>query len=134
MTSDIISLILLLHLSQGTMGGDDVVQEPKILWEQKGKSAYMNCTHRKGSTYKLMYWYRQRPGETMRLVAFTTTYTEPEYGDSEKNKFLANKTVPENRALTVKNLEPDDSAIYFCSVSEYTVNQTQGRDVQKQVH
>ncbi|ROJ19160.1 Immunoglobulin iota chain [Anabarilius grahami] len=115
------------YLNYGTMGGDDVVQEPKILWEQNGKSAYMNCTHSKGSTYRLMYWYRQRPGETMRLVAFTTSYTEPEYGDSEKNKFLANKTVPENGSLTVKNLEPDDSAIYFCAVSEHSESNTRQR-------
>ncbi len=115
------------------MGADDVIQEPKILWGQKESSVHMNCTHFKGSTYKLMYWYRQLQGQTMRLVAFTTSYTKPEYEDSELNKFRANKTVPENGSLTVQNVQPNDSGIYFCSVSEYTVYQTKRRAVQKQV-
>ncbi len=80
-----------------------------------------------------MYWYRQLQGQTMRLVAFTTSYTESEYEDSELKTFVANKTVLESGSLTVNNLQPNDSAIYFCSVSEYTVYQTQGRAVQKQV-
>ncbi len=69
----------------------------------------------------------------MRLVAFTTSYTEPKYEDSKVNKFMANKTVPERGSLTVQNVQPNDSGIYFCSVSEYTVYQTQRRAVQKQV-
>ncbi len=44
---------------------------------------------------------------------------------------MANKTVLECGSLTVNNLQPNDSAIYFCSVREYTVYQTQRRAVQK---
>ncbi|KAL1258064.1 hypothetical protein QQF64_011308, partial [Cirrhinus molitorella] len=119
--------------NDGTVGADDVIQEPKILWGQKESSVQMNCTHNKGSTYRLMYWYRQRQGQTMRLVAFTTSYTPPEYEDSEANKFLANKTIAESGFLTVKNLEPSDSAIYFCSqkhlVKETKMNTLNGVSV-----
>ncbi|KAL1258073.1 hypothetical protein QQF64_011317 [Cirrhinus molitorella] len=97
--------------------GDDVLQKPVILYELKGKSAQINCMHNKGSDYRLMYWYQQRQGQTMRLIAFITSYSDPEYADSEQNKFVANKTVPESGSLTVKNLEPNDSAMYFCSVT-----------------
>ncbi len=41
-----------------------------------------------------------------------TSYTEPEYEDSELNKFMANKTVPESGSLTVQNVQPNDSGIY----------------------
>ncbi len=115
----------------GTTVGDGVSQKPAVLYELKGKSAQINCMHNKGSDYRLMSWYRQLQGQTMRLVAFTTSYTEPEYEDSELNKFRANKTVPEKGSLTVTNFQPNDSAIYFCSVSEHTVYQTQRRGVQK---
>lgn len=64
----------------------------------------------------------------MRLVAFTTSYSDP---DSESNKVLANKAVPESGSLTVKNLEADDRALYFCSVSKYTVYQTLGEMYKK---
>ncbi|RXN11364.1 T-cell receptor beta variable [Labeo rohita] len=56
-----------------TEGADDVIQEPEMVWEQKSGSASLNCSHKKGSAYNQMYWYRQRPGETMKLIVFTMT-------------------------------------------------------------
>ncbi len=78
----------------------------------------MNCIQNKGATYSLMYWYKQRPGETMKLIVITNAYGEPEFGDVDKNKFDAEKSDTRNGSLTVKDLEPDDSAIYFCSASD----------------
>lgn len=97
------------------------MQTPSIIYEPKGSSAQIDCTQYKGSTYRLMYWYKQPQGQTMRLVAFTNSFTGPEYEDPMSDKFLANKSNPENGSLTIKNLEPDDEAIYFCSVSQHTV-------------
>ncbi|KAI7804714.1 hypothetical protein IRJ41_016952, partial [Triplophysa rosa] len=114
----IISLILLLQWSRG-IDASDVEQEPKILWRQSD-SATMNCTHNKGTSYYQMYWYRQRPGETMRLIVFTSTYAEADFGDVDKNKFDVHKKVPEFGSLTVKHLNSNDSGIYFCSVSEHS--------------
>ena len=79
------------NFSTGTMGGDDVVQEPTILWKPKASSADMNCTHNKGISYYQMYWYRQRPGETMSLIVFTVANSKPEFGDVKENKFEAHK-------------------------------------------
>ncbi len=73
----------------------------------------------------LMYWYKQRPGETMKLIVITNAYGEPEFGDGvDKNKFDTEKSEPKEGSLTVKDLEPDDSAIYFCSASEHSVSKT----------
>ncbi len=84
----------------------------------------MNCTQYKGAGYNLMYWYKQRPGETMKLIVITNAYGEPEFGDVDKNKFDPEKSDPKEGSLTVKDLEPDDSAIYFCSASEHSVSKT----------
>jgi len=81
----------------------------------------MNCTHTKGAAYYQMYWYRQRTGETMRLIVFTMANSKPEFGEVDENKFEAHKSVAESGSLTVKDLEPGDGAIYFCSVSEHSV-------------
>ncbi|RXN36250.1 immunoglobulin iota chain-like protein [Labeo rohita] len=175
MSRGIIALILLLHWSQDTEGADDVIQEPEMVWEQKSGSASLNCSHKKGSAYNQMYWYRQRPGETMKLIVFTmtgisdvsqnpsvlmavkgssaqlncthkkdftfiqmywyrqrqgqtmtlivftSTSSKPDYGDSDSDKFSVIKSVPESGSLTVKNVQSDDSAIYFCSVKQHTV-------------
>uniref|UniRef100_A0A671SBV2 Ig-like domain-containing protein n=1 Tax=Sinocyclocheilus anshuiensis TaxID=1608454 RepID=A0A671SBV2_9TELE len=109
MTRAIITLILLQHCSQ-----DDVIQEPKIIWEPKNGSTTLNCKHNKGISYYQMYWYRQRPGETMRLIVFTTTGSKPDFGDVDEKKFEAQKSDAESESLKVKDLEPDDSGIYFC--------------------
>ncbi len=68
-----------------------------------------------------MYWYRQHPGQTMTLIVLTSTYDKPDYGVSDENKFPVIKTVPESGSLTVNNVNSDDSAVYFCSVSKHTV-------------
>ncbi len=112
-----------LLIFTGIVGGSDVVQDP-ILWKAQGSSAVMNCIQNKGVSYSLMYWYKQRPGETMKLIVITNAYGEPEFGDVDKNKFDAEKSDPKNGSLTVKDLEPDDSAIYFCSASEHSVSKT----------
>ncbi len=87
----------------------------------KGSSVQLNCTHKKDFTFIQMYWYQQRPGQTMTLIVFTSTLSSPDYGDSDPNKFPVIKTDAESGSLTVNNVESDDSAVYFCSVSKHTV-------------
>uniref|UniRef100_A0A672MVF1 Ig-like domain-containing protein n=1 Tax=Sinocyclocheilus grahami TaxID=75366 RepID=A0A672MVF1_SINGR len=105
-------------------GISDVSKVPSVLMAVKGSSVQLNCTQ-KGFLFVQTYWYQQRPGQTMTLIVFTNTYTQPEYGDFDPY-FSVIKTVPESGSLTVNNL-----ATYFCSMSEYTVYQTLGIAVQK---
>ncbi|KAK7153390.1 hypothetical protein R3I93_011334 [Phoxinus phoxinus] len=111
----IIKLIILLHISEAS----DVTQTP-ILWAPQGESSQMNCSHTKGATYFYMYWYRQRHGETMRLIAFTMANNNPDFGEFSPDKYSADKTVAERGSFTVSKLEPDDSGVYFCAVSEHS--------------
>lgn len=80
----------------------------------------MNCSHTMGAGYIYMYWFRQKQGETMQLIAFITTNNKPELGDFSDEKYSASKTVAESGTFTVKKLEPDDSGVYFCAVSEHS--------------
>ena len=105
----------------GSAAENDVTQTPEILWKHHGDSAEMNCSHTKGAQYFQMYWYRQRQGETMSLVVFTTSYSKEEFGDIKSSNYSTVKTVPERGSLTVTSVKSDDSGIYFCSVSEHSV-------------
>uniref|UniRef100_A0A3Q4M9X8 Ig-like domain-containing protein n=1 Tax=Neolamprologus brichardi TaxID=32507 RepID=A0A3Q4M9X8_NEOBR len=97
-------------------GGSDVSQTP-LLWSTEGQSVTMNCNHTKGAAFRQMYWYQQLPGKGMKQIVFTTAYSTHTYesGFSEE-KFPATKTNEETGSLTVKQLVPEDSGVYFCSV------------------
>ena len=78
----------------------------------------MNCSHKKDATHNQMYWYRQRPGETMTLIVYTVFGGESDYGEVPKTKYSATKEKIESGALTVKDLQPEDSGVYFCTISK----------------
>lgn len=56
----------------------------------------------------------------MRLIAFTMTGSNPDFGEFSTDKYSADKTVAERGSFTVSKLEPDDSGVYFCAVSEHS--------------
>lgn len=98
----------------------DVTQNPSILWVWQNKSAEMDCSHTKGLSYFYMYWFRQQQGKPMELIAFTTLNQEPDFGQFSKEKYSATKTVAQDGSFTVKKVQPDDSGVYFCAVSEHS--------------
>uniref|UniRef100_A0A3B3WQB2 Ig-like domain-containing protein n=1 Tax=Poecilia mexicana TaxID=48701 RepID=A0A3B3WQB2_9TELE len=98
----------------------DVIQDPTISWSFKSKSAEMKCSHKNLITHTQMYWYRQRPGETMTLIVYTAFGGQPDYGENLQSKYSAVKDSIEAGALTVKDLQPDDSGVYFCAVSKHS--------------
>ncbi|KAM3595296.1 uncharacterized protein V6R79_021175 [Siganus canaliculatus] len=104
----------------GLIDGSDVNQ-PELLWKEKGKEATISCNHTKDITYDQMYWYRQLPGETMKLIVFTRFGIEDhDFGDSSKDKFSATKPDAQSGTFTVKNLLPEDNGVYFCAVSQHS--------------
>lgn len=104
----------------GLTDGSDVTQTP-VLWRDEGQSATVTCNHTKDATYFQMYWYRQLPGEGMKQIVFTTPTPPHKYesGFSE-DKFPAKKSDALTGSLTVEKLLPEDSGVYFCSVSQHS--------------
>ncbi len=56
----------------------------------------------------------------MKLIAFTRTTGNPDFGEFSDDKYSAEKTVAERGSFTVKKLQHDDSAVYFCAVSKHS--------------
>ncbi|KAG7220800.1 hypothetical protein INR49_031457 [Caranx melampygus] len=116
----VIQLSAALLCVAGLTDGSDVIQSP-LVWKYEGQSAKLTSSHTKGSTYREMYWYRQLPGEGMKQIVYTTSYTAHDYGSGfTKDKFPAEKNDSETGSLTVKELQRNDSAVYFCAVSEHS--------------
>ncbi|XP_032356657.1 uncharacterized protein LOC116670300 isoform X2 [Etheostoma spectabile] len=105
------------HSDTSLTDGSDVTQTPDILWKNKADSATISCSHTKGGSYFQMYWYRQLPGETMKLIVFTRLGNKDhDFGVFSKEKFSATKPDAESGTFTVNNLEPEDKGLYFCAV------------------
>ncbi|KAG7510597.1 T-cell receptor beta, type 1 [Solea senegalensis] len=75
----------------------------------------MNCSHNRDAGHNQMDWYKQRPGESMTIVVYTSVGKPV-----NQTKYSAIKDNIESGALTVKNLQPEDSAVYFCAVSKHS--------------
>ncbi|KAK6304884.1 hypothetical protein J4Q44_G00254700 [Coregonus suidteri] len=114
------TVTVLLLCAAGLVEGSEVTQTPTILWGLKDSDAQMNCSHTKGAAYYQMYWYRQRPGEGMKQVVFTSSYSKPDYGAFGEDKYPTVKTDAESGSFTVKKVEAGDSGMYFCAVSEHS--------------
>ncbi|XP_029317020.1 uncharacterized protein LOC115027681 [Cottoperca gobio] len=120
----LLRLSLFLLWTSGLTDGSHVTQMD-TLWQNQGKDATMNCSHTKGATYYQMYWYRQLPGETMKLIVYTTTSNKDhDFGDFKKEKFSATKPDAESGTFTVKDVQPEDNGLYFCAVSEHSDTDT----------
>uniref|UniRef100_A0A3P9JZR1 Ig-like domain-containing protein n=1 Tax=Oryzias latipes TaxID=8090 RepID=A0A3P9JZR1_ORYLA len=87
------------------------VEQPPELWTRRGEDAKMDCSHTKGAGYYQMYWFRQLPGESMRLKF---SAWKP---DAHSGSFSG----VSRGTLTVKNVQPEDSGGYFCAVSPEAV-------------
>uniref|UniRef100_A0A4W5LL32 Ig-like domain-containing protein n=1 Tax=Hucho hucho TaxID=62062 RepID=A0A4W5LL32_9TELE len=113
---------IMLHLfnQESLVEGSEVTQTPTILWGLKDSDAQMNCSHTEGAYYNQMYWYRQRPGEGMKEVVYTSSFRIADYGAFSEDKYPTDKTVAESGSFTVKKLETGDSGMYFCAVSQHS--------------
>ncbi|KAK2843655.1 hypothetical protein Q7C36_011870 [Tachysurus vachellii] len=119
----IISLHFLLYWTSVLAEDNGVTQIPSVAWNLKGDSAEMKCSHNKDAGYNKMYWFRQRQGQSMELIVYITTSNQPDFGSVDKNKFSAIKKIAANGSLTVNDLDTEDSAVYFCAVSEHSVTE-----------
>ncbi|KAK2826651.1 hypothetical protein Q5P01_020865 [Channa striata] len=130
----LVTLSVFLLWTPGFIKGNDVTQTD-TLWKHEAEDATMQCNHTKGDLYYQMYWYRQLPGETMELIAFTSTAKqEHDFGKFDKDKFAATKTEAETGTFTVKRVEPKDEALYFCAVAYHSDTDTCGSSTKTPAH
>ncbi|XP_039732910.1 uncharacterized protein LOC120614175, partial [Pteropus medius] len=113
MGNQVLCCVALCLLGAGTVGGR-VTQTPKYLFVEEGQEATLKCEQ--DFHHDAMYWYRQDPGQGLRLI-----YYSPVQGDFQKGD-LADGYTPsrEKKAsfpLTVTSARHNQSALHLCASS-----------------
>uniref|UniRef100_A0A096M447 Ig-like domain-containing protein n=1 Tax=Poecilia formosa TaxID=48698 RepID=A0A096M447_POEFO len=97
-----------------------IVQIPDHAFKHRGETLAIRCSHGIQS-YDQILWYRQTADRELQLLGYMYgTASFPDKESFNKSKYSAVKDAIETGALTVKDLQPDDSGIYFCAVSKHS--------------
>ncbi|MGH0170839.1 UNVERIFIED_CONTAM: hypothetical protein FKN15_059614 [Acipenser sinensis] len=106
----------------GPSQGIGVSQTPQVLLQGAQGSAGMFCEHDGDSSYTQMYWYRQLRGQGIQLLVFSDFYKDPEFEkDFSKDRYEVKRPAVTKGSLKIMNLEPSDSALYFCLFTDFSV-------------
>nr|8Q95_C Chain C, Nanobody Ma16B06 [Vicugna pacos] len=84
-----------------------------------GGSLRLSCAA-SGSILQIwaMKWYRQAPGLQREWIATIPNSGEPFYASSVEGRFTGSRENEETVYLYLNNLEPEDTAVYYCEVNE----------------
>ncbi|KAL7862353.1 hypothetical protein SRHO_G00137940 [Serrasalmus rhombeus] len=94
----------------------NVYQTPPDLIKNKEKSTELHCSH-SILNYRLMLWYKQSENNQLSLLGYLNMDSKyPE--EALRPKITLDGDGRNNGTLTLKNLQPNDSAVYFCAASQ----------------
>ncbi|NWI30217.1 HV03 protein, partial [Sula dactylatra] len=84
-----------------------------------GDSVLLSC---RGSGFDFrnydVWWYRQAPGGTLEWVSVCWTWGATNYGAAVEGRATASRDNSQSESsLSLRALNPQDSARYFCAVS-----------------
>uniref|UniRef100_A0A3B4H941 Ig-like domain-containing protein n=1 Tax=Pundamilia nyererei TaxID=303518 RepID=A0A3B4H941_9CICH len=104
-----------------------------LLWEcadsvivQPGQSLTITCRVSGYSLTSSSYatnWIRQRDGKQMDWIFTMWSDGSTSKNDALKNKFsMSRDTSAQTVTITGQNLQPEDTAVYYCALSKYYSN------------
>ncbi|CAM5096341.1 unnamed protein product [Natator depressus] len=115
-----------------SQGQGSVTQRQGQLVKWGGQTVTLECTFSTGYQNYYLFWYRQRRSGTMDFV-FRIGYNNAEKNGAGRRFSAQFRKASKFFSLTIKELKPTDSAMYFCALAEDTVRRLTGRPVQKPI-
>uniref|UniRef100_A0A8C5PS77 Ig-like domain-containing protein n=1 Tax=Leptobrachium leishanense TaxID=445787 RepID=A0A8C5PS77_9ANUR len=97
--------------------GVNVDQSPKLSVVEAGKPVELQCNS-DDSTYYVMLWYQQKPGQGLKLMRYSTAEKdEKEPMEEGFTSWKWNRPTLLESSLKLDKPQLEDSAVYFCAVS-----------------
>ncbi|KAL3973339.1 hypothetical protein ACER0C_024546 [Sarotherodon galilaeus] len=89
---------------------------------QLGEPVTLTCVLPPDDLSSKIHWYKQRAGETLKLIATLRQTTQPQYGQGFNASRLEVKDNKDISSLTIFRTIPEDEGMYHCAVMEWNVN------------
>uniref|UniRef100_A0A8B9RJ74 Ig-like domain-containing protein n=1 Tax=Astyanax mexicanus TaxID=7994 RepID=A0A8B9RJ74_ASTMX len=91
--------------------------QSSLLFANQTSMVTIKCSH-DDRNLNLMYWYQQKTGSTaMKLISYGYATSDPTYEEGFNQRFKMNRQKTEEGDLTISEVFPSDSAVYFCAAS-----------------
>lgn len=78
------------------------------------------CEHDDNSGSYNMYWYQQKPGEGMKLMALSIASSPPTMEEEFKGKWTMSRPDTKNSFLIKEKAQSEDTAVFFCASSMHS--------------
>ncbi|KAJ8340683.1 hypothetical protein SKAU_G00353160 [Synaphobranchus kaupii] len=109
------AVILVLYISTIILSDATTITQEKAAVQREKERILVKCEQ--DGTDQQMYWYRQVHQNSLELIFFS----QMDGLDTEKllvgDRFSATRENRQRFLLNITNLQPEDSAMYFCSSS-----------------
>lgn len=93
---------------------DAEIYQVRFLLAQAGRNVTLEC--KQNLTYNSMYWYRQDPGQGLKLIYYSTVVKDVQRGDISEG-YSVSREEKGLFPLTVKAAHTNQTALYLCSGS-----------------
>ncbi|KAJ1121853.1 hypothetical protein NDU88_000371 [Pleurodeles waltl] len=94
---------------------DATVHQSPYEVRRSGQKAELQCDQDEAHPY--MFWYRQTPGTGLQLVFYSLGADLVEQENKTWASFSASRPSTNTFELKISDLQPRDSAVYFCASS-----------------
>lgn len=91
---------------------DAEIYQIRFLLAEAGQDVTLECKQHLG--YSAMYWYRQDPGQGLKLIYYSTVVKDIQRGDLSEG-YSVSREKQELFPLTVKSARTNQTAVYLCS-------------------
>lgn len=108
-----------------------ITQTPRYRVIPTGKQTTLECTQH--MNHFAMFWYRQDPGQGLRLIYYSGGVDNTAEGDVTEGYSVSRKE-NEHFPLTLESASTEQSSLYFCGSSESTALHSQLLSAQKGSH
>uniref|UniRef100_A0A8C4LV52 Immunoglobulin V-set domain-containing protein n=1 Tax=Equus asinus TaxID=9793 RepID=A0A8C4LV52_EQUAS len=117
MGNQVLCWVALCLLGAGTMDGG-ITQSPKYLIREEGKDVTLECEQ--SLDYDYMYWYRQDPGQGLRLIYYSLFVKDIQNGDLSEG-YRVSREEKAFFPLTAISTQKNQTSLYLCASSRDTV-------------